>query len=415
MPRLFRQEAIDALRERALGDVSAANPLPTRVFTLVIAATLLSILSYAAFGRITRFERVSGYVEIQGGTARILADSPGTITGLMISEGTTVVAGDSIATISYERRIASGGASELIGSEIESRIEGLKQAAAQNHQLLSLKRDQLRSKVTSLQVELTQLRAEEALQADRVQSAAAIAERYASLASKDVMSKTSAQQKQDDLRAEKLRQQSMSRDATRIIRERSDAAAELSLIEVNARIEDDRLSRLQSELRGGLVEEQSRRSRIIRAPLTGTVTNIAVSMGSSVAEDQLLVSIVPKDARLYARMVLPSRAMAYVKAGDRALLRYESFPYQQFGQYGATVQVVGQTGWLEGDKIGPLETRQTVFTVHASLDSQYVVGPSGAQLPLRPGMALEADIQLERISILRWAFQPLFSLRKSGI
>ncbi|SPJ16631.1 hypothetical protein SBBP2_20170 [Burkholderiales bacterium] len=51
---LFRQEAIDAQREKLLGEVSKARPVPVWVFTVLAATLAGALLTFAFVGHYTR-------------------------------------------------------------------------------------------------------------------------------------------------------------------------------------------------------------------------------------------------------------------------------------------------------------------------------------------------------------------------
>ena len=80
MKGIFRQEAIDAQREKLLGEVSLARPIPTWIFTLLAVAFAAALVAFAFLGGFTRRERVEGFVTVDGGVARIMAPEIGTLT-----------------------------------------------------------------------------------------------------------------------------------------------------------------------------------------------------------------------------------------------------------------------------------------------------------------------------------------------
>ncbi len=61
------------------------------------------------------------------------------------------------------------------------------------------------------------------------------------------------------------------------------------------------------------------------------------------------MTLVPAGARLEARLYGPSRAIGFVRPGQRVRLRYEAFPHQKFGQYEGVVQSVSRS------TVGPAE------------------------------------------------------------
>src|SRR5258708_37000389 len=85
--QLFRQEAIDAQREKFLGEATIARPVPFWVFTLLAAGTALLLIAVALWGQYTRRERVGGYLALDTGAARVLIPDSGRVTEPVIREG----------------------------------------------------------------------------------------------------------------------------------------------------------------------------------------------------------------------------------------------------------------------------------------------------------------------------------------
>jgi membrane fusion protein len=108
MRQLFRQEAIDAQREKFLGDATIARPVPFWVFTLLAAGTALLLIAVSVWGQYTRRERVEGYLALDTGAARVLIPDAGRVTELLVKEGEDVKAGDAMAKISLDRTTGTG-------------------------------------------------------------------------------------------------------------------------------------------------------------------------------------------------------------------------------------------------------------------------------------------------------------------
>src|SRR3954462_10010040 len=123
MPRqLFRQEAIDAQREKFLGEATIARPVPAWVFPALAAGTAALLIGVAVWGQYTRRERVEGYLALDTGAARVLSSDAGRITELLVKEGDEVKAGDALAKISLDRTLGTGAStSESVSREMQSR------------------------------------------------------------------------------------------------------------------------------------------------------------------------------------------------------------------------------------------------------------------------------------------------------
>ena len=224
------------------------------------------------------------------------------------------------------------------------------------------------------------------------------------------MSDVVARQKQDEVTDQEIRIQALKRSRITLERDLSNSRMEEPAIALKSRAQVDQVSRQISEVQQTLATEDAKRESIISAPITGTVTNIAVSAGQSVAADALLATVLPEGSVLHAEMLVPTRAIGFVNKGKDVVMRYEAFPFERFGQYHGVISDVSQAVWSAGEKIGPTTTREPVYRVAVTLDKQSVAA-LGQDFPLRSGMLVNADILLEKRSLIEWIFEPVMQLR----
>jgi membrane fusion protein len=181
-------------------------------------------------------------------------------------------------------------------------------------------------------------------------------------------------------------------------------------ITLKARAQVDQVTRQISEVQQTLATEDAKRETLIRAPINGTVTNIAINQGQSVAADALLATVLPRGSVLHVELLVPTRAIGFVTKGKEVVMRYEAFPFERFGQYRGVIAEVSQAVWSAGEKVGPLVIKEPVYRVDVKLDKQ-TVDALGQEYPLRSGMLVNADILLEKRSLLEWIFEPVIQLR----
>ena len=414
MPRqLFRQEAIDAQREKFLGEAIIARPVPAWVFTLLAAGTAFLLIAVAVWGHYTRRERVEGYLALDAGAARVLLPDAGRVTELLIKEGDEVKAGDPMARIFLDRSTVSGAsANEAVAAEMQTRRGILEREQAQLRDLGTQQVEQLRRRVKDLANERDQIDGEMKLQQVRIKSARDQLERYKGLAGeKQFVSEALVKQKADEVTDQEIKLQSLARQRSQVEHDLEAAKLDEPSVALRSRTQVEQVQRQISELQEGLTQVQARTETVIRAPISGVVTNIAVNRGQSVAADAPLATVLPRGSGLHVELLVPTRAIGFVKNGQDVILRYDAFPYERFGQYRGHITDIGRNVWSAGDRVGPLSVKEPVYRVDVGLDKQQV-SALGQDFPLRPGMLVNADLLLERRTIFEWVFEPVLKLKE---
>lgn len=409
---LFRQEAIDAQREKLLGEVSLARPVPLWVFTLLAAAFAAALVAFSIWGEYARRERVDGFLALDAGAARILAPEPGIVVEILAGEGDEVAAGQPLIRLSLERGTASGvTSSELVQREIAERIAFLEREQQQVRLLGEQQTAALNRKVLDLQSELTQFAAELRAQETRAASARIEFQRAEDLYRDKFYSESKLIEFRNNVLDQQVKIETVKRQRASVERELAAAKTELPTVELKTAAQLDQLRRQVSELQQGRVEEIAKSENVIRAPMAGTFTNIAANRGETVAESAPLAVVVPQGSGLHAQLLVPSRAIGFVQPGQEVVMRFDAFPFQRFGQYRGKVERVSRTVWTPGEKVGPLVVREPVYRVDVMLDSQFVMA-GGQKQPLRSGMMVNADILQEKRRVWEWVFEPVLMLRE---
>ncbi len=409
--KLFRQEAIDAQREKFLGEATIARPLPMWGMTLLAVSAASLMIAVAIWGQYTRRERVEGFLQLDVGAARVSITDAGRVAELLVKEGQEIKAGAPMLRLSLDRSTASSSStSAVVTGELSQRRGSLEKEQVQMRELAERQVQQARKRITDIHSEIGQIDQEIKLQGQRIASVTEAAKKYQQLAKDKFVSDIVAREKQDAVTDQEIRLQTLKRQKSALERDLSTAKLEEPTVALRSRTQVEQMNRQISVVQQSLAQEDAKRETIIQAPITGVVTNIAVSAGQSVTADSPFATILPAGSQLQAEMLVPTRAIGFVTKGKEVILRYEAFPYERFGQYRGVIAEVGQTVWSPGDKIGPLTVREAAYRITAKLDKQ-TVAAMGQEIPLRSGMLVNADILLEKRSLLEWIFEPVLQLR----
>lgn len=138
----------------------------------------------------------------------------------------------------------------------------------------------------------------------------------------------------------------------------------------------------------------------LTSPVDGTVQQLAVhTVGGVVTAAQPLMIVVPRDHPLEVEAFLENKDIGFVKAGQEAEVKVETFPYTKYGTLPATVTLVSH------DAI-PDERRGLIYAVRVKMahGSMWV---DGAEVPLTPGMAVTAEVKTGRRRLIEFFLTPL--------
>jgi membrane fusion protein len=417
---LFRQEALAEQQDRWLGTVLVVPRISQSLIVGFIALVLAGVVALFAGGDYTRKARLGGWLAPEQGLIQIVTPLPGVLTQFQATEGLEVAAGTTVAVLSAERRSEAVGATQgEVVRQLLARRESLRAERRQYEDLFAQQAAALRQRLAALEAEAGDLDGEIELQHERLELSRKAVAWQRDLRNRDIGLERELQAAQEGALDQALALQSLERVRTALGRSRLELSAELEELPHRRDLQLAETDRATAELDQQLAEAEAARQIVITAPEAGTVTALQAFPGKSVGPDEPLLTLVPVGSKLEARLYGPSRAIGFVRPGQRAQLRYEAFPHQKFGRYEGVVRSVSRS------TIGPAELSdevarlpglvpgEPVYRITVELAAQTATA-YGEAVPLQPGMQLEADILIETRRIYQWVLDPLYSLTGRG-
>jgi membrane fusion protein len=155
------------------------------------------------------------------------------------------------------------------------------------------------------------------------------------------------------------------------------------------------------------------RALLIKAPVSGEVTNILIAEGSGISQSEILATIIPEGDQLVAKLIVDSSIIGFVKVGTPVTLRYRSFPYEKFGTHRARVFRIPGSALAAPQGYGATDTSTSglAYRIDVELPSQSI-NVYGRNAPLSAGMEVTADLMLDRRKLIEWMFEPLIGMRR---
>ena len=181
-----------------------------------------------------------------------------------------------------------------------------------------------------------------------------------------------------------------------------------------------------------LVKAQTRLARmVLRSPISGTVLGLSVTtLGQVVLASEEMMRIVPAEATLEIEAYLQNKDVGFVKPGQMAVVKIESFPFTRYGTLEAKVLEVARDAIPEPDAstqegnptksaknqifAGAQRVQNLVFPVTLA-PHHVMIEADGAKVPLSPGMAVSVEIKTGRRRIIEYIFSPVVEVASTAM
>jgi hemolysin D len=209
-----------------------------------------------------------------------------------------------------------------------------------------------------------------------------------------------------DLAYQQARSRELAASIDEARKRRASMVAEFERSAINAKVEaDKRAALLEQELVKARTREQQ---QTLVAPVDGTVQQLAVhTIGGVVTPAQALLVIAPSDYQAEVEAILENRDVGFVKVGQRAEIKVETFPFTRYGT------LTGSVTFVSNDAV-PDEKRGPVFQARVKLDKG-TIRVDEREVTLTPGMAVSAEIATGNKRIIEFFLDPIRKTVSEGL
>lgn len=404
---LFRDEAFEFGKVAPLGQPITALPLSWRFLSALILAMAAIGLFLVCTYRFERRETAKGILRPGSGDIQVIAPERGIIRKVDVSEGDLVATGQTLFVVSTERTEGAGRmvqedllrALDLQEASLRRRLRAINDTGALQGQIASAQRLALDASLQAAQADLRSSQAQfQIAQADYERAKPIAAQGYISgndMRRREIAVIATGQRVEDTKAAVARLKAQMLEHAS------ATATNPLSVLREAGEIDDALAEITQRRAQYGLS-----RGFTVKAPAAGRITAIQANIGQLSDPSKPMASIVPEGTPLVAVLYVASRGVGFIRTGQSVRIKYDAFPYQKFGSVTGRIASVSQTVLRPEDVGGAVRVEEPVYRVTATLDQQ-AVQAYGVSHRLQPGMALQADIVLERQNLARALFEPL--------
>lgn len=408
---LFRKEVINSKKRRLTGTVVIDQSLSTYTIVLSSVLTLFFIIAFLSLAEVSRKETVQGYLIPDKGLVKVYSGRSGTLDELYIEEGDFIQKGTILAKIVNNEKLANGiEYSEALKEQLNQQINALQEELNISDVIFKQEMSSLERQKLQTDASIKSLKKVKSTTGKRLNINQSKLADHKVLLSKGFMSNADYTDFQEVYLELLASHEKIEQDISELLILRSQISSNIQLLPSNKRLRDVEKIREISILRSKLYEVSNQSVLLKSAPESGYVTTIQPSIGAQVNTQSPLLSIIPVGANLDIELFLPTRSAGFIKLGDKVKIRFEAFPYQKFGMLYGEIHSIDKSLILPEEKKTPVYITEPVYRVKAKLNNQSVEA-FGQNFPLKVGMLAEADIILERRSILEWMLEPLLAMK----
>ncbi|MBT9314462.1 HlyD family type I secretion periplasmic adaptor subunit [Leptothoe spongobia] len=144
------------------------------------------------------------------------------------------------------------------------------------------------------------------------------------------------------------------------------------------------------------------------APVNGTVASVNISnIGEIIQPGQTIIEIAPAETPLVLSALIPNREVGLVETGMPVQMKFDAFPYQQYGIVSGKVTSISPDSKLD-------ETMGAVYEVEIALNRDHVIHEKKV-IPLKAGQTASAEIVIRKRRVIDFLLDPIRQLKEGSL
>ena len=156
----------------------------------------------------------------------------------------------------------------------------------------------------------------------------------------------------------------------------------------------------------------------IRAPMRGIVKGIKVTtIGGVVNPGEDIMQIVPVDDKLLVEAYIRPQDIAFIRAGQPALVKVSAYDYSIYGGLEGKVTLVGadtvSNSMQNRANDLKLDPNQVYYRVLVQTENNSLKDKNGKPMPIIPGMVATVDIKTGEKTIFQYLIKPITRMKQA--
>lgn len=405
---LFRPEAIKA--SRTSHDEGGALITPPLKFSFLVLSLTFIFCGGIAFAAIFQFsskETVRGRLLPNDGIVKVSPSFNGVISSIHTRNGEKVNYGDVV--YAFENQDFRRDGSNAIDFEIDNLISEqsrLRDLISKLPSEINSEKERLRLRIARLDGDVQGLKSQIEVQSKLLKLENSRVKAFERM----LLQESVAQFELDNAVRRNLSAQvrllDLERQFSSAITDIKLTKQELSTVESKSEKSQYDLNSKLLNLEREISRYQREQSTVLKAPKSGIIAAMNTTIGVSARSPEAEFYIISNDAKYYAEIYVPSRAIQPLEEGLEIDIKLDAYPYREFGTLRAKVVEISQLILPSNDYDSGILLTEPSAVIRAQLIEDST--PRLTDPILLPGMTLSVDITTEQRSLLNWALGDVF-------
>jgi len=410
---LFRQAAVTAVGHRLFGEVSIVVPPSSRAAILIALLSTAALVATTWIVEVPQRSHAVGVLMPAGGFVDVVAERPGQVAQMLVSQGQLVAEGHLLVTTGGRSAHEGRSVSLEILRSLQTELELLNNAHAHQQEIAADKLTALAEEMAAAieQIELAEER--QRLLDSELEMLEKRLARWRELVQGGHVSRDAFEREQANVSRARADRTEFRRTTVALL-QRKKALARISA-EARKQLDLDLLQHSMSaeRLRREIDRSQFDVLQEFRASEPSVVAQVLVRPGDAIQPGQVLLKLRKPGDRLQAWLYLPTSRARLLRTGQAVEISLDAYPRQVYGTHTAVVSSVSGIALLPQDIHVPLLLAGPVFEVKAELEKAAINTEAGSW-PLSPGISFSAEIIQRRLKLYEWLLQAPISNSGGG-
>lgn len=142
----------------------------------------------------------------------------------------------------------------------------------------------------------------------------------------------------------------------------------------------------------------------INSQMNAIVKEILITtLGAKVRPGDVILELVPMDDKLVIEAKLSPIDISYVKVGQKAYVKLDTYDFSIYGMFDAEVSYISPDTIIEETSRG----EEYHFKVQITLQKSSLVAKNGDQIKIAPGMGAQVDIITGKRTVMHYLIKPI--------